>query len=93
MTIRTPESSDAEIWEERSLEQALYYPSDILFNNTLPQAITPEALAEDPIFGSHPAIAAGQVGRWNSAVVMSYQGLSSALNDLESLLAKAHTVS
>ena len=79
-------------WERLSREQALTYPADIFVNSARSDALSPEELQQDPIFGQHPAIKAGQIGGWNQDFILSYQGLTTLLTDLTSLLQRSHKI-
>ena len=90
MNILEPDVAEGEYWEGLSREQALKYPADIFFNSTREGMFDAEQLQADPAFGQHPAIKAGQIGRWNQDFIMSYQGLSAALDSMTETLAESH---
>lgn len=92
MTIVDPDVEPGAFWEYLSLEQAGKYPSDIFFNSTRAGSSTPEELQANPLFGVHPAIAAGQIGGWNQDFILSYQGLKAALDNMTSVLSTAEKV-
>lgn len=92
MTIIDPDVEPGTFWEYISIEQAGKYPSDIFFNSTRAGSSTPEALQADPLFGTQPAIAAGQIGGWNQDFILSYQGLKAALDNMTSVLSAAEKV-
>ena len=89
MTVVEPNVKPGLFWENLSLEQALKYPSDIFFNSTRAGRATPEQLRADPVFGSHPAVAAGQIGSWNQDFILSYQGMKAALDTMIATLTPA----
>lgn len=66
-------------WEQISHEQALRYPSDVLFISSR-ASHTIEQLKESPAWSQHPAIQADQVYYWNQDFIHSYQGMAEALN-------------
>ncbi|MEJ7838786.1 MAG: ABC transporter substrate-binding protein, partial [Thermomicrobiales bacterium] len=76
-------------WETLSFEQALLYPSDVIFLSTRSGTLSIEELQAHPTFGLHPAIAGNQVGAWNQDFIMSYQGLTSALDNMTAILTTA----
>ncbi|MGI8485543.1 MAG: ABC transporter substrate-binding protein [Thermomicrobiales bacterium] len=80
LTIVGPTLEKGAYWEEISLEQAMKYPADILFNSTRPGNLNREELEAHPTFGQQPAVKAGQIGEWNQDFIMSYQGMTDALN-------------
>jgi iron complex transport system substrate-binding protein len=71
-----------EYWLQISPEELGSYPTDVVMNSTREGNYTPEQLQADPVFSLHPAVAAGQVYGWNQDVIMSYQGLTIALDDV-----------
>jgi len=82
LNIVKPDAEEGSFWEQLSLEQALKYPSDVLFNSTRPGNLTVDDLKEHPTFGQHPAIQAGQVFPWNQDFIMSYRGMADALESI-----------
>jgi iron complex transport system substrate-binding protein len=92
MNIIDPDVQPGDFWETLSLEQAVKYPSDVFFNSTRAGRSTPEQLQADPLFGSHPAIASGQIGSWNQDFILSYQGLTAALDTTAATLLAAEKV-
>lgn len=74
MTIVKPEVEEGAPWEALSMEQALRYECDVLFQSSLATALTPEQLTAHPLFSHHPAVMAGQIGLWNNEYIRSYQG-------------------
>jgi iron complex transport system substrate-binding protein len=82
-------SPDAtQYWEEISTEQALKYPSDIVYLDAYGALNTLEAVQAEKAINLHPAIAAGQVGYWSRDFPLNYAGLTGFL---ESLLAPLRT--
>jgi iron complex transport system substrate-binding protein len=79
LTIVKPGVEKDAFWEELSMEEALKYPADVIFNSTRPDTLTSEELMAHPVFGQHPAVKAGQLGLWNQDFIMSYQGMAAAL--------------
>jgi iron complex transport system substrate-binding protein len=92
MTIVDPDVQPGAFWETLSLEQAARYPSDVFFNTTRAGRSTPEQLRANPLFAAHPAIAAGQIGSWNQDFILSYQGLTAALDSTAATLLAAEKV-
>ena len=70
------------LWETLSFEQALRYPSDILFNSSRVGTLTPDELQAHATFGQHPAVTSGQIGSWTQDFIVSYQGLAAALESI-----------
>lgn len=79
LTIVKPATAKDTFWEELSMEEALKYPADVIFSSTRPDTLTVDQLMAHPIFGQHPAAQAGQMGLWNQDFIMSYQGMTAAL--------------
>jgi iron complex transport system substrate-binding protein len=92
MTIIEPDAEPGMYWEDLSGEEAVKYPADIFFNSTRAGSSTKEELMADPLFGMHPAIAAGQIGAWNQDFILSYQGLKAAIDTMSATLATAEKV-
>lgn len=92
LDIIAPEAAPGEYWQELSPEQAMTYPSDVLFQSTRAEVLSFEQLAAHPTYGQLPAVAAGQVGDWNQDFIMSYQGLTAALTNLTATLGPAEKV-
>jgi iron complex transport system substrate-binding protein len=87
-----PAANPGEYWETLSREQAVKYPADVFFNSTRVGIFTPEQLQADTTFALHPAIAAGQIGAWNQDFIMSYQGMTEAMEHLVTTLNDAEKV-
>ncbi len=79
-------------WEELSLEQALKYPADVIFNSSRPGTLTMEEIAAHVTLGQHPAVKAGQVAPWNQDFIMSYQGMAAALTSIADGIRNARMV-
>jgi iron complex transport system substrate-binding protein len=80
-------------WEEISTEQALKYPSDVVYLDGYGDFDTLEEVQADPTISLHPAIAAGQVGYWKRDFPLSYPGLTTFLEDILTPLRTATKVS
>lgn len=93
MTIVEPKADAGAYWETLSKEQALLYPADVLFNSTRAGVYTADELKADTTFANHPAVKAGQLGAWNQDFIMSYQGLTAALEAMTTTLSAAKKVS
>lgn len=93
MTIVEPEAAPGDYWQELSKEQALLYPADILFNSTRDGRFSANELKADATFGTFPAVKSGQIGAWNQDFIMSYQGLTAALETMTATLSAAKKVS
>jgi iron complex transport system substrate-binding protein len=93
MNIIVPENVPAgEYWEALSTEQAIKYPSDLLFQSSRTGTLTPEELAAHPTYSALPAVKAGQVFAWDQDFIQSYQGLTTALAHLTESLQDAGKV-
>ncbi len=76
-------SPDAtQYWEEISTEQALKYPSDLVYLDAYGALNTLEAVQGEKAINLHPAIAAGQVGYWSRDFPLNYAGLTGFLESL-----------
>lgn len=69
-------------WEELSLEQALYYPSDVIYIDQYGVWTTLEELRAEPTISQHPAVKAGQTGPWMRDLPVNYQGLTAFLESV-----------
>jgi iron complex transport system substrate-binding protein len=88
------DSPDAgEFWEELSPEQALIYPSDIIYNDVYSSLKTLADLQGVAVYGQMPAIAAGQVGLWKRDFPVSYAGLTDFLETILVTLREAEKLS
>lgn len=90
MNIQEPETHDG-WWEQISQEQALKYPTDVIFVSTR-GSITANDLQNDPAFGAHPAVQAGQVFDWNQDTIHSYQALAVELEYIAASLSGSDKV-
>ena len=79
----------AEFWETLSLEQALKYPADVIYNDIYSTVQTLEDLQAMPTVGFMPAIQAGQVGLWERDFPVSYGGLTQFLTTILETFAPA----
>ena len=94
VNVTVPDESDG-YWQTLSFEEAVRYPADVMFNSsrgggTLTFGL--EELRAHPTFSAHPAVAAGQVGDWNQDFIMSYQGMTDAINAIITPLEAAEKV-
>jgi len=68
-----------EYWELLSSEQALKYPTDMLFYSLRSDGMTSlEAFQAHPTLSQHPAVKAGQVYGWNQDYILNYPGLEAS---------------
>lgn len=81
-----------DFWETISLEEALKYPSDVLFNDIYSTFLTLEDLQEQPTLAVMPAVEAGQVGLWERDFPISYAGVTNFLETILSTLRGATKV-
>lgn len=79
-------------WENISPEQALYYPSDVLYIDQYGAWTTLEALQEHPTIGEHPAVKAGQTAPWMRDLPLNYEGLTAFLESMLAPLRDAKNV-
>lgn len=94
VNVIVPEESDG-WWQTMSTEEALRYPADVIFNSSRgggTLTLNLEQLQAHPTFGHHPAVIAGQVGEWNQDFIMSFQGMTDALNSIITPLSEATKV-
>jgi iron complex transport system substrate-binding protein len=84
MNVQEPETHDG-WWEQISHEQALKYPTDLLFVSTR-GSLTIDELKSSPTFGAHPAVKANQVFDWNQDTIHSYQGMTEVLDGIAGAL-------
>jgi iron complex transport system substrate-binding protein len=92
LNIVKPDVADAEYWLQLSPELAATYPSDLLFQSTRMEVLNLDELARHPTYGRLPAVQAGQVSPWNQDFIMSYQGLTAALETVIAALTPAEKV-
>ena len=79
---------DTEYWETLDWEQSLKYPVDLVFYSTR-TGMTADELKAHPVFGLHPAVAAGQIAPWNGEEPLSYQGIATTLGNTRSSIGAA----
>jgi iron complex transport system substrate-binding protein len=75
-----------EFWETLSPEQALLYPSDILYGDIYSGLKTIEDIESVDVYVRMPAVAAGQVGLWKRDFPVSYAGITEFLETILSTL-------
>lgn len=81
-----------EFWETLSPEQALRYPSDIIFNDVYSSLATVEDLQSVAVYAPMPAVAAGQVGLWKRDFPVSYAGITDFLETILTTLRTAEKI-
>jgi iron complex transport system substrate-binding protein len=87
-------SPDAtQYWEQLSYEQALKYPSDLLYIDQYGPSKTAEALQAHPTLKEHPAVKAGQTGPWLRDLPLTYSGQAEFLDTILVPLRTAQKVS
>lgn len=69
-------------WESISTEQALYYPSDVLYIDQYGAWKTVEELQEHATIREHPAVKSGQTGPWMRDLPLNYEGLTTFLESM-----------
>lgn len=92
LQIMEPDAAPGDYWEELSPELAMTYQSDVFFQSTRAEVLSLEELTAHPTYGQLPAVQAGQVGNWNQDFIMSYQGLTAALETMLATLRTAEKV-
>jgi len=80
-------------WEELSLEQALLYPSDVIYIDQYGLWTTLEELQAEPTISQHRAVKAGQTGPWMRDLPVNHQGLTTFLESVLEPLRNAEKVS
>lgn len=80
-------------WETLSTEEAVKYPSDVVYLDAYGDWNTADEVQAQPAINLHPAIAAGQIGYWHRDFPLSYQGLTTFLEDVLTPLRTAKRVS
>lgn len=80
-------------WEELSTEEAVLYPSDVVYLDMYGDFNTLAEVQGEPTIAQHPAIAAGQIGFWNRDFPLTYTGLTQFLEDVLVPLRTAEKVS
>ena len=91
LTIVAPREPSSPYWDELSWERALTYRSDVVMNSWRSE-IPDDELRNQPTFGPHPAIQAGQVGSWNQDFIASYRGLAETILSVIDVLEPAGNV-
>lgn len=79
-------------WETLSMEQALYYPSDVLYIDQYGPWTTLEELQAHPTISQHPAVKAGQAGPWKRDLPLNYEGQAAFLKSVLEVLRTAEKV-
>ena len=92
LNIVKPDVAETEYWLQLSPELALTYPSDLLFQSTRMEVLSLDELAAHPTYGRLPAVEAGQLSPWNQDFIMSYQGLTAALETVIAALTDAEKI-
>lgn len=87
-----PEKAGDQFFEALSWEQALLYPADLFMYDIRAHVTPPAQLAEKiPTWSKHPAVQAGQVGRWHATASYSYEGFAAILEELAKTISGART--
>ena len=81
-----------DFWETLSAEEAIKYPSDVLYNDVYSSFQGVEELSAQPTFAVMPAVAAGQVGEWPRDFPVSYAGVAAFLETILVTLRSAEKV-
>jgi iron complex transport system substrate-binding protein len=81
-----------EFWETLSVEEALKYQSDVLYNDVYSTIRGIEELQGHAVIGAIPAVAAGQVGEWPRDFPVSYAGVTDFLEVILTPLRTAQKV-
>lgn len=92
VNVTTPENPDPDqlnVFETLSWEQVGNYPADVILWDS---RFSPEGLAPASIWESLPAVAAGQVGTWQSVFPNSWQGFGAVLEELAATLETAEVL-
>lgn len=83
LNFANADSSEASsFWETLSLEEAIKYPSDVVFSDVYSTYLTTEDLQEQPTYAAMPAVEAGQVGLWERDFPVNYVGVSRFLETI-----------
>ncbi len=80
LAVPTLPVAAGEYWESLSMEQALKYPTDMLFYSLRGDITSLDAFRAHPTFSKHPAVIAGQVFPWNQDFISNYPGLTTMLD-------------
>lgn len=89
LNVVQPDAEQNDFWESISHEQALKYPADVIFISTRSEAFSIDEVLSSPTWSQHPAVAAGQIYPWNQDFIMSYQGMTTALNGIADALSSS----
>lgn len=71
-----------EFWETLSPEQALLYPSDIVYSDVYSGLKTEADIESVAVYAAMPAVAADQVGLWKRDFPVSYAGITDFLETI-----------
>lgn len=82
LNIRPVTISDNPFWQQLSLEDWSSFPCDVLFQSTRPGNLTIDQIETGTVSRLHPAAAAKQVFPWNQDFILSYQGMTAALEQI-----------
>lgn len=82
-----------EFWETLSPEQALLYPSDIIYSDIYSEYKMLDELRGVAVYAPMPAVAAGQVGLWERDFPVSYAGITDFLETILETLRTAEKIS
>lgn len=86
-----PEKRD-DYFEALSWEQALKYEADLILYDVRAHVVQPAQLAEQiPTWNRHPAVKAGQVGRWYATAAYGQRGFVTILEELTETIRNART--
>ncbi|MFZ5823611.1 MAG: ABC transporter substrate-binding protein [Bacillota bacterium] len=90
MDIVVPAGAENGFVEALSWEQAQKYPADLIVYDVRAHVTQPaELAAKIPTWNLHPAVKAGQVGRWHATASYSYKGFASILEELTATIRSA----
>lgn len=79
LTVPALPVPEGEYWELLSTEQALKYPTDLLFYSLRSELAGLEDFQAHPTMSQHPGVLASQVFGWNQDFVLSYTGIAASL--------------
>jgi iron complex transport system substrate-binding protein len=89
LTVPELPVDDTEYWQVLSEEEAIMYPTDIVFYSTRGTLTSVEEFAAHPTFGKHPAVLAGQIYPWNQDFILNYPGMTGILNDIAGFVSQS----
>jgi iron complex transport system substrate-binding protein len=93
LTFANADSAAAgDFWETLSLEEAIKYPSDVVFSDVYSSFLTLEDLQRQPTLAVMPAVEGGQVGLWKRDFPVSYAGVTDFLETILVTLRDAQKV-